>query len=35
MKAEGGGREAELWEVKLNQTEMHSDTAGDVLIIPR
>lgn len=35
MKAEGGGQEAESWEVKLNQTEMYSDTAGDVLIIPR
>lgn len=35
MKAEGGGQETELWEVKLNQTEMCSDTAGGVLIIPR
>lgn len=35
MKGEGGSREAELWEVKLNQTEMYSDTAGHVLIILR
>lgn len=26
MKAEGGGREAESWEVKLTQTEMYSVT---------
>lgn len=35
MEVEGGGWEAESWEVKLNQTEMYSDTAGDVLIVPR
>lgn len=29
----GGGQEEELWEVKLNQTEMCNDLVGGVFLV--